>query len=125
MRDIQTGMYKGVKVLLLALALLVGLASTAPALSFGADRAPAVSGDCWTPPPPSCEGPGAACAMQRACQPGFPSAAEQAQTSLFTAVADQGRREPVLPPVPGTALSAAAEPHAGPPAYLRFHRFLL
>jgi len=125
MRSIQAGMYKGVKVLFLALALLVGLASTAPAFAFGADHASAVSGDCCIPPPPSCGGPGATCALQQACQPGFASAAEQAQIPLFTAAADQGRREPVLPPVPRTAVSAAAEPHAGPPSYLRFHRFLL
>ncbi|MGH8222731.1 MAG: hypothetical protein ACREQZ_07135 [Woeseiaceae bacterium] len=123
MHGIQGKMYKGAKVFLLALALLVGLAPAAPALALAAHDATAVS-DCCAPPP-SCDAPGAGCVVQQVCQPGFPSAADQAQTPLFAAVADEPRHAPRLPSPPTLAASFVDAPRAGPPLYLRFQHFLL
>ncbi|MGQ0546712.1 MAG: hypothetical protein ACT4P3_15470 [Betaproteobacteria bacterium] len=116
-------MYKGVKVVLLALALLVGLAPAAPALAFAGHSAMAVS-DCCAPAP-TCDGPAAACAVQEVCQPGFPSALEQAQTPLFGGVADKRRQATEPPSSPHATAPLAAAPQVGPPLYLRLHRFLL
>jgi hypothetical protein len=111
-------------VALLALTVLWALAPAASALASTNENV-AGAQDCCTVPLPSCDGPGAACA-QHLCKADSSAAAEYAQTPGFTAaIPDTHWRERVvtLPEIAlGPGLPVAP---SGPPAYLRFHRFLL
>jgi hypothetical protein len=108
---------------LLALAVLWALVAPEPALAVTAESA---ASDCCIVPPLPCHGSGAACLQQQLCKADSPAAVEHAQTPGFTAVIPDTpwrKRVVMLPEIalyPG--LPAA---QSGPPAYLRFHRFLL
>lgn len=118
-------MHKAVRFLLLAFALLMGLAPAAPALAFAAGHAVTAATDCCSPPPPSCDAPGAACAVEQMCSPSLPDPGEHAQTPSLAGAADATRREHVLPALQAAVLRSAPAAHTGPPLYLRFQRFLL
>lgn len=108
---------------LLALGVLAALAPAAVASEPGH---PASAADCCGPTPPSCDGPGFSCSLQQACQQTSPLAPEAAQTPASTVViGEPGWRERILPPPESATAPPAALAFAGPPAYLRFHRFLL
>lgn len=112
------GVLRRAMFVLLAFGLLGALAPAAMAfdLSGGAD--------CCSSTSVSCDGPGA-CSVQ-VCQQPSPLTREVAQTPVFTAViSEPGWRERLLPPPTSWTAPPAAFPIAGPPAYLRFHRFLL
>jgi len=97
-------------VALLALAVLWALAPAASALALMAETGAQV---CCTVPPPSCDRLGAA-------------AGEHAQTPGFTAAAAETRWRERVPALPELAVEPGLpDPQSGPPAYLRFHRFLL
>lgn len=109
-------MLRRMMVALLALTVLGALAPAAPALALAAKLAA----------PASCDQPGAACAQQPVCQPDSAPAGEHAQTPPFAgAAAEADSRERVLPLPERAVAPGASIAQAGPPAYLRFHRFLL
>lgn len=109
--------------LLLAFGLLGVLAPAAMAFEPGH---PASAADCCGPTPPSCDGPGFSCSLQQVCQQTSSPVPGDAQTAVFTTViGEPGWRERILPPPESAAAPPAALALAGPPAYLRFHRFLL
>jgi len=120
LREQAFSVLRRMTVALLALTVLWALAPAAFALTAetGAQA-------CCIVPPPSCDGPGAACAQQL-CKADSPAAVEYAQTPGFTAAIPETHwRERVV-----TLPELAAKPglpvaQSGPPAYLRFHRFLL
>jgi hypothetical protein len=116
------GMLRRAMMVLLALGLLSALAPAAMAFEGGY---PAGAADCCSPTSTSCDGPSVACTVQ-VCQQTSPLAREDAQTPTFTAViGEPGWRERILPPPESVAASPAVLALGGPPAYLRFHRFLL
>lgn len=101
------------------------LGALVPALAFAAAHS-TVAADCCTPPTVSCDGPAVACPVQQVCQQSSPLAGEDAQTPPFTPVIGEASwRERLLPPPESVAARPAALALGGPPAYLRFHRFLL
>lgn len=113
------GVLRRAIVVLLALGLLGALAPAAMAFHLSAGT------DCCNTTTASCDGPGAACSVQ-VCQQPSPLARETAQSPAFTAaISEPGWRERFLPPPASWTAPPAAFPIAGPPAYLRFHRFLL
>lgn len=98
---------------LLALSLLGALAPVAPAFAFTAAQANAAP-DCCAPAAVFCKGPDPSAAL------------EHAQTSpVGSAIADGERRDCLAPFAEASALQRVALAPSGPPAYLRFHRFLL
>lgn len=98
---------------LLALSLLGALAPAAPAFAFTAAQANAAP-DCCAPAAVFCKGPGPSAALAHA------------QTApVAGAVADGDRRDRLAPFARASALQRVALAPSGPPAYLRFHRFLL
>lgn len=104
---------------LLALGLLGALAPAAMAFHSSAEA------DCCSSTSASCDRLGAACAVQ-VCEQTSPLVREGAQTPVFTAViSEPGWRQPVLPSPESWSAPPGALPFAGPPAYLRFYRFLL
>ena len=113
------GMLRRAMFALLTLGLLGAFAPAAMALDLSGGA------DCCSSTSVSCDGPGAACSVQ-VCQQPSPLAREVALTSAFTAViSEPGWRERVLPSPQSWTAPPAAPPIAGPPAYLRFQRFLL
>jgi hypothetical protein len=108
-------------IVLLALGLFGALVPAAMAFEAGYAAA-----DCCSPTPSSFDAPGFACTVQQACQPTSPLGRKEAQTPAFSAVIGEPCwRERILPPPQSAAAPAAPLELAGPPAYLRFHRFLL
>lgn len=109
-------MLQRMMVALLALAALGALAPAAPALALAAKLAA----------PASCDRPGAACAQQPMCKPVSALGAEHALTPAFSAaIAEPDWRERALPLTRRALAPDAFAAQSGPPAYLRFHRFLL
>lgn len=115
-------MYKAVKVLLLALAALTGLASTAPAFASTAGHEATVSDCC--PPALPCDGPAAICFEQQVCQPPSQAVAEKGQAPLFALFLEARPDDAVVPSIESAAALPPPAAH-GPPPYLLFHRFLL
>jgi hypothetical protein len=122
LREQAFSVLRRMTVALLALTVLWALAPAASAFALTAETG---AQDCCIVPPPSCDGPGAACAQQL-CKADSPAAADYAQTPGFTAATPEthwrGRvvTLPELAAKPGLPVA-----QSGPPAYLRFHRFLL
>lgn len=107
-----SGVLRRITAAMLALAFLWALAPAAPALALAAQGA-AGAQDCCSVPPPSCD------ALRAA-------AGEHAQTPGFTAAAAGARwRERVVTPPELAVEPVPPDPQSGPPAYLRFQRFLL
>lgn len=101
---------RGAMRVLFPLALLGALAPAAMAYEAGTAEDIA---DCCNPAPPACDAPGIACP-------------DNAQTSTFTAaIAEPGWRERRLTQPESSAAPPPVPAFAGPPAYLRFQRFLL
>lgn len=101
-------------IVLLALGVLGTLAPMVQAMPSDAGYA-SIGDDCCNPP------------LLRVCEQKSPFAGEQALTPAFAAViADPDGWERMLPPPQEAALPDLPIAHAaGPPAYLRYHRFLL
>jgi hypothetical protein len=98
---------------LLALSLLGALSPAAAAFAFAAAQADAAH-ECCTPRAAFCKGPGATAAL------------EHAQTApVAGAVASGDWRDCLAPLTEASALQRVPLAPSGPPAYLRFHRFLL
>jgi hypothetical protein len=123
LREQAFSVLRRMTVALLALTVLWALAPAVSALALTAETE---AQDCCMVPPPSCDGPSAACAQQQLCKAGSLAAVEYVQTPGFTAAIPetQWRERVVTLPelVVGPGLPVA---QSGPPAYLRFHRFLL
>jgi hypothetical protein len=122
LREQMSSVLRRLTVALLALTVLWALA---PAASAHAVMAETGAQDCCIVPPPSCDGPGAACAQQL-CKADSLAAVEYAQTPGFTAAIPETHwrgRVVTLPELVVKPDLPAAQ--SGPPAYLRFHRFLL
>lgn len=118
---IQGNMRKRLAAALLALTMLLALA---PALGVTAEVM-APGQDCCTVAPPSCDGPDAACPPQL-CQAGSLAAVEYAQAPGFAvAIPEAHWRERVVTPPELAVKPGLPVAQPGPPAYLRFHRFLL
>lgn len=98
---------------LLALSLLGALSPVAPAFAFAAAQADAAH-ECCAPPAAFCKGPATSAVLAHA------------QTApVADAVADGDWRDCLAPFAGASALQRVALAPSGPPAYLRFHRFLL
>jgi hypothetical protein len=98
---------------LLALSLLGALSPAAPAFAIAAAQADAAH-ECCTPPAAFCKEPGATAAF------------EHAQTApVAGAIAGGDWRDGLAPLAEASALQRVPLVPSGPPAYLRFHRFLL
>jgi len=98
---------------LLALSLLGALAPAAPAFAFAAAQADAAH-ECCMPPTAFCKEPGATAVLA------------QAQTApVAGAIASGDWRDCLAPFAGASAVQRVALAPSGPPAYLRFHRFLL
>jgi hypothetical protein len=123
LREQVSSALRRVAAALLALTVLSALEPPAQALAVTAESA---ARDCCIVPPASCDGPGAACPQQQLCKADSSAAGEYAQTPGFTAAIPETqwrKRAVTLPELavkPGLAVA-----QSGPPAYLRFHRFLL
>ena len=97
---------------LLALAFLGALAPAVPVLAM--DAAVAAGDDCCSAP------------LQQICQQSSSFATDHLQTApLVGVVVEAAWRERILPLPEKAAAPTAPLAHADPPAYLRFHRFLL
>jgi hypothetical protein len=109
-----SGILRQALIVLLALGVLGTLVPTVQAMPSDAGYV-ADSDDCCNPP------------LARICEQKSPVAGEQALTPSFAAViAEPDGRSRTLAPRQGAAPSALPVAHAaGPPAYLRYHRFLL
>jgi uncharacterized membrane protein len=124
LREQVSSVLRGMTAALLALMVLFALAPAAPALALAAENGAGVE-DCCIVPPPSCDGPGAACAQQL-CKADSLAAVEYAQTPGFTAAIPETHwRERVVTLPEPVAKPGLPVAQSGPPAYLRFHRFLL
>ena len=98
---------------LLALSLLGALAPAAPAFAFAAAQADSAR-DCCAPAAVFCKDLGTSAALAHA------------QTApVASAIADGDRRDCLAPLAGASALQRVPRAPSGPPAYLRFHRFLL
>ena len=98
---------------LLALGLLGALSPVAPELAFAAAQADAAH-ECCAPPAAFCKGPATSAVLAHA------------QTAPATgAVAGGDWRDRLAPLAGASALRRVPLAPSGPPAYLRFHRFLL
>jgi hypothetical protein len=98
---------------LLALSLLGALLPATPAFALAAAQANAAH-ECCVPPAAFCKGPATSAVLAHA------------QTApVADAVADCDRRDCPAPFAGASALQRVALAPSGPPAYLRFHRFLL
>lgn len=124
LREQVSSVLRGMIAALLALMVVFALAPAAPALALAAEDGAGVQ-DCCIVPPPSCDGPGAACAQQL-CKADSPAAAGYAQTPGFTAATPEAHWRGRVVTLPELAVKPGLPvAQSGPPAYLRFHRFLL
>lgn len=124
LREQAFSVLRRMAVALLALTVLWALAPAASALALAAEIG-AGAQDCCIVPPPSCDGPGAACAQQL-CKADSPAAVEYAQTPGFTAAIPETHWRERVVTLPELAVGPGLPvAQSGPPAYLRFHRFLL
>lgn len=122
LREQVSSVLRGMTAALLALTVLWALAPAASALVLTAETR---AQDCCIVPPPSCDGPGAACAQQL-CKADSPAAAGYAQTPGFTAATPEAHWRGRVVTLPELAVKPGLPvAQSGPPAYLRFHRFLL
>jgi hypothetical protein len=122
LREQVSSVLQRMTVALLALTVLLALAPTPSALALTAETG---AQDCCIVPPPSCDGPGAACAQQL-CKADSSAAAEYAQTPGFTAATSDAHWRKRVVTLPELAVKPGLPvAQSGPPAYLRFHRFLL